>query len=67
MRKVKYKIVGLLLLFFCINSQAQQNISKIVAKEFESETSKDSKSNEIVKDLLIVDSDCTKLPFILNL
>ncbi len=56
MRNFKFKIAWLLV-FCCIGSKAQHNVSRIAAKEFESVISKDSKSNEITRDLLIVDND----------
>ena len=55
MRKNKYKILYLLLMLWCINSQGQHNISEIVAKTFETSRNTSSKTNTIVSDLLVLD------------
>ena len=55
MRNFKFKIAWLLLVFYCTGSQAQHNVAKIVAKEFEYTTKNNLRINEVVSDLLVFD------------
>ncbi len=55
MRNFKFKIAWLLLVFYCIGSQAQQNVSELVEKAFANSRKESLVKQEIVTNLIAID------------